>query len=66
MVRGDSLPIHNLHTHYSLVSVRLPQRAWVNYKAMFYKTFICFYVLSEAKPLCFRLCSQMFDDAERC
>ena len=26
---------------------------------------ICFYV-SEAKPLCFSLCSQMFDDAERC
>ena len=30
---------------------------------MFYKTFICIYV-SEAKPLCFSLCSQMFDDVE--
>ena len=27
--------------------------------------FICFYV-SEAKPLCFSLSSQMFDDVERC
>ena len=26
-------------------------------------TFICFYV-SQAKPLCFSLCSQMFDDVE--
>ena len=33
--------------------------------AMFYETFICFYV-SEGKPLCFSLCSQMFDDVERC
>ena len=33
--------------------------------ARFYKTFIFFYV-SEAKPLCFSLCSQMFDDVERC
>ena len=40
-------------------------RAWLNYNAMFYKTFICFFV-SEAKPLCFSLCSQMFDDVERC
>ena len=40
-------------------------RAWLNCNAMFYKTFICFYV-SEAKPLCFSLCSQMFDDVERC
>ena len=33
---------------------------------MFYETFICFYV-SEAKPLCFSLCSQIFEiliDAE--
>ena len=30
---------------------------------MFYETFICFYV-SEAKPLCFSLCSQMFDDVD--
>ena len=40
-------------------------RAWLNDNAMFYKTFICFYV-SEAKPLCFSLCSQMFDDVEQC
>ena len=39
--------------------------AWLNYNAMFYKTFICFYV-SEAKPLCFSLYSQMFDDVGRC
>ena len=32
---------------------------------MFYETFICFYV-SEAKLFCFSLCSQMFDDVERC
>ena len=38
-------------------------RAWLNYNAMFYKTFMCFYV-SEAKPLCFSLCSRMFDDVE--
>ena len=38
-------------------------RAWLNYNAMFYKTFICFYV-SEAKPLFFSLCSQIFDDNE--
>ena len=35
----------------------------LNYNAMFYKTFVCFYV-SEAKPLGFSLCSQMFDDVE--
>ena len=40
-------------------------RAWPNCNAMFYKTFICFYV-SEAKPLCFSLCSRMCDDVERC
>ena len=28
-------------------------RAWLNYNAMFYTTFICFNV-SEAKPLCFK------------
>ena len=39
-------------------------RAWLNGNAMFYETFICFYV-SEAKPFCFGLCSQMFDDVER-
>ena len=38
-------------------------RAWLNGNAMFYKTFICFYI-SESKPLCFSLCSQMFDDVE--
>ena len=38
-------------------------RAWLNYNTMFYKTFMCFYV-SEAKLLCFSLCSQMFDDVE--
>ena len=32
---------------------------------MFYETFICFFV-SETKPLCFSLCSQMFADVERC
>ena len=31
---------------------------------MFNETFTCFYV-SEAKLLCFSLCSQMFDDVER-
>ena len=36
-------------------------RAWLNGIAMFYETFICFHV-SEAKPLCFSLCSQIFDD----
>ena len=40
-------------------------RAWLNDNAMFYETFICFYV-GEAKPLCFSLCSQMFDDVVRC
>ena len=40
-------------------------RACLNYNAMFYETFICFYV-SEAKPLCFSLCSQMFDDVKQC
>ena len=30
---------------------------------MFYITFICFYI-SEAKLLCFSLCSQMFDDVD--
>ena len=39
-------------------------KAWLNCNAMFYETFICFYD-SEAKPLCFSLCSQMFDDVER-
>ena len=29
----------------------------------FMKHLFCFYV-SEAKPLCFSLCSQMFDDVE--
>ena len=40
-------------------------RAWLNGNTMFYETFVCFYV-SEAKPLCFSLCSQMFDGVERC
>ena len=39
-------------------------RAWLNGNAMFYETFICFCV-SEAKPLCFSLCSRMFDDVGR-
>ena len=34
-------------------------RDWLNYNAIFDKT-------SEAKPLCFSLCPQMFDDVERC
>ena len=37
----------------------------LNHNAMFYKTLICFYV-SEVKPLCFSLSSQMFDHVERC
>ena len=40
-------------------------KALVNDNAMFYETFICF-CISEAKLLCFSLCSQMFDDVERC
>ena len=40
-------------------------RDWLSGNALFYETFICFYV-SEAKPLCFSLCWQMFDDVERC
>ena len=42
-----------------------PKRFDTERKIMFYKTFICFYV-SEEKPLCFSLCSRMFDDVERC
>ena len=42
-----------------------PNRFDSERKIMFYKTLICFYV-SEAKPLCFSLCSRMFDDVERC
>ena len=38
-------------------------RAWLYGNAMSYETFICFYV-SEAKPLCFSLCSLVFDDVE--
>ena len=45
------------------VSTFGPAQAWLNGNAMFYETFICFRV-SEAKPLCFSLCSQMFDDVE--
>ena len=40
-------------------------RAWLNGNTMFYETFVCFYV-SEAKLLCFSLCSQMFDGVEQC
>ena len=40
-------------------------RLWLNDNATFYETFICLFI-SEAKPLCFSLCSQMFDDVERC
>ena len=40
-------------------------RAWLNGNTMFYETIVCFYV-SEAKPLCFSLCSQMFDGVEWC
>ena len=36
-------------------------RAWL----MFYETFVCFYV-SEAKHLCFSLCSQTFNVVEQC
>ena len=35
-------------------------RAWLKSNTMLYETFLSFYV-SEAKPLCFSLCSQMFD-----
>ena len=35
-------------------------RAWLNGNAKFYD------YVSEAKPLCFSLYSQMFDDVERC
>ena len=45
--------------------VVLCHRLWLNDNAMFHEAFICFYV-SEAKTLCFSLCSQMFDDVERC
>ena len=40
-------------------------RLLLNDNAMFYESFICF-CISEAKPLCFSLCSQMFDDVEGC
>ena len=40
-------------------------RAWLKSNTMLYETFFSFYV-SEAKPLCFSLCSQMFDGVERC
>ena len=42
-----------------------PKRFNSERKIMFHKTFTCFYV-SEKKPLCFSLCSRMFDDVERC
>ena len=35
------------------------------YKICHYEIFVCFYV-SEAKPLCFSVCSQTFDGVERC
>ena len=38
-------------------------RAWLNYNAMFYQTFICF-CLSEAKRLCLNQCSWLLDDVE--
>ena len=34
----------------------LALKAWLNGNTMFYETFVCFYV-SEAKLLCFGLCS---------
>ena len=40
-------------------------RTGLNGNAMYYEIFIYFYV-SEAKSLCFSLCSQMFDDVEQC
>ena len=48
-----------------IVNEFLHLRLWLNDNAMYYETFICFYI-SEAKPFCFSLCSQMFDDVERC
>ena len=39
-------------------------RAWINGNTMFYQTLVCFFV-SEAKPLSFSLCSQVFDGVER-
>ena len=38
-------------------------RLWLNDNAMFCETFTCCHI-SEAKPLCFSLCSQMFDYAD--
>ena len=40
-------------------------KAWLKSNTVLYETFLSFYV-SEAKPLCFSLCSQMFDGVERC
>ena len=57
--------VYSFRKHLNSVLNFLRLRAWLNGNAMFYETFICFYV-SEAKPLCFSLCSQMFDDVERC
>ena len=57
--------VYSFRKHLNSVLNFLCLRAWLNGKSMFYETFICFYI-SEAKPLCFSLCSQMFDDVERC
>ena len=43
--------------------LKLMPSLWPNYNAMFYETFICFYV-SEAKCLCFSLCLMMLNDVE--
>ena len=40
-------------------------RVWLNGNTMLYETFACSYV-SEAKLLCFSLCSQTFNCVERC
>ena len=57
--------VYSFRKHLNSVLNFLRLRARLNGNAMFYETFICFHI-SEAKPLCFSLCSQMFDDVERC
>ena len=52
-------PVVRLKPGFHIVVVVV--RAWLNGNTMCYETFICFYV-SEANPLYFGLCSQMFDD----
>ena len=63
---GNTPRYGKLETYFNKLSkclTRMIVRAWLNGNAMFYETCICFYV-SEAKLLCFSVCSQMFDDVE--